>query len=87
MSGKIRIVYTDEFQHDVRKIRDRIVHDRIKKLIMRLIENPYVGKPLQYHLSGLRSLRIPPFRLVYEYNERERTLTLLKFEHREISYK
>jgi mRNA-degrading endonuclease RelE of RelBE toxin-antitoxin system len=45
------------------------------------------GKPLKYDYAGLRSLRIPPFRIIYEFNEKEKTIILHKFEHRERAYK
>ena len=84
MPGEIEILYTEEFQKDVRKIRDSLIRIRIKKLIGRLTENPNLGKPLKYELSGFRSLRIKPFRLIYEFKNNQ--IILHKFEHRDEVY-
>ena len=87
MPGETKVLYTDEFQKDVTKIKDNLIRIRIKKLVQRLIDNPVSGKPLKYNYAGLRSLRIPPFRIIYEFNERGKTIILHKFEHRERAYK
>ncbi|MBP9008464.1 MAG: type II toxin-antitoxin system RelE/ParE family toxin [Methanospirillum sp.] len=54
-------------------------------MVEKIIENPEVGKPLQYELAGMRSVRIPPFRILYEYNHDH--LILYTFEHRDSVYK
>ena len=87
MPGDTRVLYTDEFQKDVAKIKDSLIRRRIKKLVQRLIDNPISCKPLKYDYVGLRSQRIPPFRIIYEFNEKEKTIILHKFEHRERAYK
>ena len=87
MPGDIRVLYTDEFQKDVAKIKDNLIRNRVKKLVQRLIASPISGKPLKDDYAGLRSLRIPPFRIIYEFNEKEKTIILHKFEHRERAYK
>ena len=46
MPGDVSVLYTDEFQKDVSKIRGNLVRSRIKKLVQRLIDNPISGKPL-----------------------------------------
>ncbi len=52
---------------------------KLKKQILKVIENPLVGKPLKYK-RGERTLYIKPFRLVYSVRGSE--LILLKFDHR-----
>ncbi len=66
-------------------MRDRKTQERIKKLIKRIIDDPEIGKPLRYELKGFRSLRIAPFRMIYEYK-----LDLIifhKFEIRKKAYR
>ena len=75
-----RIVYTSKFEHEVRKFGDRKVKERLEKTIKKIIENPEIGKPLIYALKGERTIRIPPFRLIYAINGN--SLILLRFEHR-----
>jgi len=63
---------------------DSFLLEKLKKQIMKIIENPNVGKPLKY-VRGERSLYIKPFRFVYAIRGDE--LILLKFDHRKRVYK
>jgi len=54
-------------------------------MIKKIKDNPEVGKPLRYDLFGLRSIKIPPFRILYEI--RKDLIILHKFEHRKGAYK
>jgi mRNA-degrading endonuclease RelE of RelBE toxin-antitoxin system len=85
MRGEMRILYTDEFRKDVQRVKDASVRGRLKALILRLAKEPSLGKPLKYHLAGLRSLRVPPFRVIYELQGD--ALVLHKFEHRKSVYR
>ncbi len=75
-----RIVYTSKFEHEVKKVVDKKVKERLEKNISKIMENPEIGKPLSYTLKGERTVRIPPFRLIYSINGN--SLVLLRFEHR-----
>ena len=75
-----RIVYTSKFEHEVRTVVDKKVKDRLEKNIKKIIENPEIGKPLSYALKGERTVRMPPFRLIYAI--KGNSLILLRFEHR-----
>ncbi|MFQ6120925.1 MAG: type II toxin-antitoxin system RelE/ParE family toxin [Methanosarcinales archaeon] len=78
--------YSKKFKKDIVKVKDNKLKKRIKKGIIKIMDNPTVGKPLKYELKGLRSIKIPPFRIVYEYNKEENYIKLVKFEHREKVY-
>ena len=62
----MKVIYTDRFKRDLQKIKDNNVRERVIKLVQKLIDNPNIGKPLKYDLVGLRSVRVSPFRIVYE---------------------
>lgn len=79
-----RIVYTEKFERDVRKIRDTSFKERVKVQISRIAEDPQVGKPLRYGLKGERTVRIKPYRLIYAVQAD--ALVLLRFEHRKDVY-
>ncbi|MFQ6071147.1 MAG: type II toxin-antitoxin system RelE/ParE family toxin [Methanosarcinales archaeon] len=82
----MRLEITDEFKRDIKKIKDNTMQSRIKKGIQKIKDNPMIGKPLKYGLKGKRSLKIPPFRIIYIYNAQEDTVILQKFEHRDKVY-
>jgi addiction module RelE/StbE family toxin len=82
---KVKVIYTEEFKTDVRKVKDKKIQGRIKKMVKKIRDNPKVGKPLRYNLVGLRSIQISPFRILYEF--REDLIILHKFEHRKGVYR
>ena len=81
----MKVIYTEEFKRDVRKVKDKTIQGRIKKTVQKIKDNPEVGKPLRYDLFGFRSIKIPPFRILYEF--REDLIILHKFEHRDEVYR
>ncbi len=81
----MKVIYTEEFKRDMKKVKDKKIQNRIKKMIKKIRDNPGVGKPLRYDLFGLRSVQIPPFRILYEL--RDDLIILHKFEHRKEVYK
>ena len=80
----MHIVYTHEFRRGINKVCDKAVQIKIKKIVKKIIDNPDVGKPLRYELEGLRSVRVPPFRILYELSGD--CLIFHIFEHRDTVY-
>ncbi len=53
-----------------------------------LLENPSrVGGPLQRELAGMRSARRGSYRVVYEIDEAQRLVIVLRIEHRSTAYR
>ena len=77
-----KIIRSPLFIKQTRKL-DKTLLEKLKKQIIKIIENPQVGKPLKYK-RGERTLYLKPFRLIYSLNQDE--LILLKFEHRKSVY-
>jgi len=77
------VTRSPKFIKDIKRLDDFSLK-KIEKQIMKILENPEVGKPLKYK-KGERSLYIKPFRLVYALREEE--LILLKFDYRKKVYK
>jgi len=59
---------------------------RIVIAIDQLIDNPHVGKQLKGGLSGLRRIRVDNYRVVYEINDTEVTILVLRIAHRQHVY-
>ena len=78
-----RVTRSPKFIKDVKRL-DSFNGQKIKKQILKILENPEVGKPLR-HIRNERVLYIKPFRLIYTLRKDE--LILLKFEHRKKVYK
>ena len=82
---KIReIIWTQKFEQEFKKIRDRATQDKLEKQIRKIYENPNFGRPLRYDLKGERSIYVKPYRLIYKVEGDK--LILLRFEHRKEVY-
>ena len=79
------IVFSDEFKKEFRKIKEKDLRLKIIKQIKKLAEKPESGKPLRYALRNHRSLRVPPFRIIYRL-EKERII-INCFDHRKDVYR
>ena len=71
-----------ELQQLARPDRERVV-----AAIDALAENPHVGKLLKGDLSGLRRIRIGVYRVVYEINEGQVLVLVLRVAHRKQVYR
>lgn len=80
----VDVIVSSNFEKQIKHL-DFQLKDRLKKLILKVVNNPLIGKPLKYGLKGERSLRLPPFRVVYSYVSG--VVYLLKFDHRKDIYK
>jgi mRNA-degrading endonuclease RelE of RelBE toxin-antitoxin system len=78
------VVWSATFEQDVKKTKDGSIKERIMKQIVRIVENPDIGKPLRFDLKGERTVYLKPFRIVYKIDNG--VLTLLRFEHRKGVY-
>ena len=78
------IIFSEEFKKDFQKIKDKTTRLRVVKQLKKLQENPETGKPLQHQLKNHRSIRIPPFRIIYRIEGN--TLIINCFDHRKDVY-
>lgn len=78
-------VYTDAFERSVRKIKDAAVKGRVKDKIKEILARPAIGKPLRFERKGERSVRVPPFRIIYALQGN--TVYFLDFDKRDRVYR
>ena len=78
------IIWTQRFEEDFKKIRNRATQDRLEKQIKKIRLNPNFGKPLRYNLRGEWTVYVKPHRLIYKVEGNK--LILLRFEHRKQVY-
>ncbi len=81
----MRIIFSEDFKNDFKKIRDRQTMLKIIKYLKKLERLPESGKPLQYELKGHRSIRIHPFRIIYRIEQDKIIITC--FDHRKEAYR
>ena len=80
----MEIVFSDEFRKEFKKIKDKTTRLKIIKQLRKLSESPETGKPLKYNLKNHRSIRVPPFRIIYRFEEDKVIINC--FDHRKDVY-
>ncbi len=60
---------------------------RVLKALKDLEKDPYLGKPLVGELSGLFSLRIWPYRVIYQIEKKRLIVIVFNIGHRQGVYK
>ena len=79
----LTIVHRKEFLKIIHKIRDPIFKEKLMKQIEKIIEDPEVGKPMQYNRKGTREVYISPYRLAYAYLPSENKLIFFGVYHKD----
>lgn len=65
----VNVIFDPIFEKDFKKIKDKVLKERVIKQISKIRENPEIGKPMRYNRKGTRELYISPFRLSYKVEE------------------
>ena len=81
-----RILYKETARRALKKIPKKW-QARLVKAIDGLKHEPFQGKKLQGELHGLYSLRVWPYRIIYQVKVHEVTIFILTIGHRQGIYK
>jgi mRNA-degrading endonuclease RelE of RelBE toxin-antitoxin system len=79
----VSVAYHPDFEKTIRKISDARLKAHVKQQIIKVIENPSIGKPMRYSRKNTREVYIPPFRLSYWFDKRKDTLVFLALYHKD----
>ncbi len=80
-SLKIKKSAFKEIQRITKTERTRII-----QAIDQLALNPHIGRQLKGELTGLRRIRVGHYRVIYEINNTEVTVLVLRVAHRKQIY-
>ncbi|MDP3996097.1 MAG: type II toxin-antitoxin system RelE/ParE family toxin [bacterium] len=62
--------------------------DRIIEVLRIIAKNPLAGIPMTGELKGKRKVRVWPYRIIYEFDKKEKIVNVLEIGHRGgMSYK
>jgi mRNA interferase RelE/StbE len=61
--------------------------DAVEDALGVLEHDPYVGHALRGRLSGLRSLRVGTYRIIYQLADNDETVHVAAIRHRSIAYR
>ena len=84
------MTYTLEFDNRITsKLKKLEKHERalLFKIIAKIAEDPFRGKPLKYSLKGLRRVVFKQYRVLYKIIENEKSVLIVEFEHRAKVYR
>ena len=59
----------------------------IARKLLILKSDPFLGKPLSGKLKGTLSIRVWPYRIVYEFNPKTKNVMIYKIQHRKEVYR
>lgn len=83
-------MYKVELSKKANKEFEKIPNIHFKKVISTFEElkiNPYIGKQLVGELSGIYSIRVWPYRILYEIHKEVLLIQVIKIAHRKDVYK
>lgn len=82
----MKLEYSNQAQKDLTKLPKIKIRAILKKIEL-LPTSPFLGKKLGGKFSGYRSLRVWPYRIIYQINQSKNCLTIITVEHRQGAYK
>ena len=79
----LEIEYKPNFLKRIKKIKDNLLRERVKKHTAKVIGFPEIGKPMRNVRRGTREVYISPFRLSYIYLKEENKIIFLDLYHKD----
>ena len=79
----VRVDFDEHFSRAVSKIKDASIIVRVEKLLLKIRDNPEIGKPMRHNRKGTRELYLPPLRLSYAYDRTNNIVVILNLYHKD----
>lgn len=79
----VKIDFHESFKKTISKIKDASIKERIEKLLIKIKNNPEIGKPMRHNRKGTREVYLRPFRLSYAYDKVQGIIIILDFYHKD----
>ena len=83
----VNIERSGKFKRNFKKLKEGVIKKRIKKQIIKIVDNPEIGEFLRGDKKGIRKIYIPTFRLLYRYHRDKNLIELLDFDKKDKIYK
>ena len=78
----VEIRFANKFRAIFSKVKDNLLRAKIQKQILKISDNPEVGKPMKNIRKGTRELYLKPFRLSYMYIPGKNVVYVLDLYHK-----
>jgi len=76
------IIRTESFLRRLNKL-DKSILIKVEKLVVKIFNNPEIGKPMRFDRKETRELYTAPFRLNYIYDKARDILIFLDIYHKD----
>ena len=76
------VIRTDNFLRRLKKM-DKSILIKVEKLIIKILNDPEIGKPMRFDRKETRELYVNPFRLNYIYDKTRDILIFLDVYHKD----
>lgn len=83
---QFQVVIPKKVQKELNKIPGSF-RQRIISALVYLSKNPYLGKKLEGERKGQWSLKVWPYRMIYEIKKEKLIILIIKIGHRQGAYK
>ena len=83
---KYKVLISQSAHKEIKKIQPKD-SKRIYLVLTKLAENPFIGKKLDGKLKEQYSVRVWPYRILYEIESKKVTVLILRVKHRKDIYK
>ena len=71
------------FKKEFSKLKNKVLKERIINQLIKIRENPEIGKPMKFNRKGTREVYIGSFRLSYIYHKEENKIIILDIYHKD----
>ena len=78
----VEVIFDPNFKKDFKKIKDKIVKDKIIKQVYKIRDNPEIGKPMRFERKGTRELYVSPW--WFSYKLEGDTIYILALYHKDL---
>ena len=78
----VKVRRSENFVLRLKKL-DKSQINKIDKLVVKIIKNPEIGKPMRFDRKNTRELYSGSFRLSYQYIKNEDLIIFLDFYHKD----
>ena len=77
------IRHSKDFLKVVARIKHNGIKMQVQKQVEKIIEDPFIGKPMQHDRKGTRELYVGSYRIAYSYFKEEGVLMFLAIYHKD----
>ena len=77
------IEFDSLFEKKFKRIKNKLFKEKIKKQLLKIRNNPEIGKPMKFTRKGTREVYVSPYRLSYVYFEEKQTIIIWDLYHKD----